>query len=85
METKFIRTQVICTYNHSEDVIKLEKLEKITFYLCYYYFICSGAISETGTLKMAETALDFSSKCLSENNGLNYFLIPLFMLRTLKN
>ena len=54
--------QVMCTYNHSEEIIKLEQLEKITFYLCYYYFTWSGAIREPGTLKMAETALDFSSK-----------------------
>ena len=72
--------QVMCTYNHSEDIIKLEQLEKITFYLCYYYFTWSGAIREPGTLKMAETALDFSSKCLNENNSLNYFFItPIYV------
>ena len=72
--------QVMCTYNHSEDIIKLEQLEKITFYLCYYYFTWSGAIREPGTLKMAETALDFSSKCLNENNSLNYFFTtPIYV------
>ena len=72
--------QVMCTFNHSEDIIKLEQLEKITFYLCYYYFTWAGAIREPGTLKMAETALDFSSKCLSENHGLNYFFnTPIYV------
>ena len=72
--------QVMCTYNYSEDIIKLEQLEKITFYLCYYYFTWAGAIREPGTLKMAETALDFSSKCLSENSGLNYFFnTPIYV------
>ena len=72
--------QVMFTYNHSEDIIKLEQLEKITFYLCYYYFTWSGAIREPGTLKMAETALDFSSKCLYDNNSLNYFFItPIYV------
>ena len=64
--------QVMCAYKHSDDKLKLEQLERITFYLCYYYFTWSGAIREPGTLKMAETALDFSSKCF-DNSSFNYF------------
>ena len=72
--------QVMCTYQHSDDILKLEQLERITFYLCYYYFTWAGAIREPGTLKMAETALDFSSKCLTENNSLNYFFpTPIYV------
>ena len=72
--------EVLSTYNHSEDIIKLEQLEKITFYLCYYYFTWSGAIREPGTLKMAETALDFSSKCLNESDSLDYFFTtPIYV------
>ena len=69
--------QVMSTYQHSEEILKLEDLEKITFYLCYYYFTWAGAIREPGTLKMAETALDFSSKCFvgksDHNDILNYY------------
>ena len=72
--------QVMGTYQHSDDKLKLEQLERITFYLCYYYFTWSGAIREPGTLKMAETALDFSSKCLVENNISNYFFpTPIYV------
>ena len=72
--------QVMCTYQHSDELLKLEQLERITFYLCYYYFTWAGAIREPGTLKMAETALDFSSKCLTENNSLNYFFpTPIYV------
>ena len=72
--------QVMCTYQHSDDILKLEQLERITFYLCYYYFTWSGAIREPGILKMTETALDFSGKCFGENNMLNYFFpTPIYV------
>ena len=72
--------QVMCAYQHSDEVLKLEQLEKITFYLCYYYFTWSGAIREPGTLKMAETALDFSGKCFDEKMILNYvFPTPIYV------
>ena len=72
--------QVMCTYHHLDDKLKLEQLERITFYLCYYYFTWSGAIREPGTLKMAETALDFSSKCLVQNTFFNYFFsTPIYV------
>ena len=73
--------QVMAMYRHSDDILKLEQLERITFYLCYYYFTWAGAIREPGTLKMAETALDFSSKCLTENvSSFNYFFnTPIYV------
>ena len=76
--------QVMCAHQHSDDRLKLEQLEKITFYLCYYYFTWAGAIREPGTLKMAETALDFSSKCFvgkaDKNYILNYFYhTPIYL------
>ena len=37
--------QVMCSHQHNDDVLKLEQLEKLTFYLCYYYFTWAGAIS----------------------------------------
>ena len=60
--------QVMCTYQHNDDILKLEQLEKFTFYLCYYYFTWAGAIREPGALKMAETALDFSVRCFIDKN-----------------
>lgn len=63
--------QVMCMYQHSDDILQLEQLEKLTFYLCYYYFTWAGAIREPGTLKMAETALDFSIRCFMEKNNTN--------------
>ena len=68
--------QVMCSHQHNDDVLKLEQLEKLTFYLCYYYFTWAGAIREPGALKMAETALDFSVRCFVDKNGnddVNYF------------
>ena len=68
--------QVMCSHQHNDDVLKLEQLEKLTFYLCYYYFTCAGAIREPGALKMAETALDFSVRCFIDQKGnddVNYF------------
>ena len=68
--------QVMCSHQHSDDVLKLEQLEKLTFYLCYYYFTWAGAIREPGALKMAETALDFSVRCFIDQKGnddVNYF------------
>ena len=72
--------QIMSSYQHSDEILKLEQLERMTFYLCYYYFTWAGAIREPGTLKMAETALDFSSKCLSDNNMFNYFFpTPIYV------
>ena len=68
--------QVMCSYQHNDDVLKLEQLERLTFYLCYYYFTWAGAIREPGALKMAETALDFSIRCFIDKAGtddVNYF------------
>ena len=68
--------QVMCSHQHHDDVLKLEQLEKLTFYLCYYYFTWAGAIREPGALKMAETALDFSVRCFIDQKGnddVNYF------------
>ena len=73
----------MCTYQHTDESLKLEQLEKITFYLCYYYFTWAGAIREPGTLKMAETALDFSVRCFDEKNdpnAANYFYqTPIYL------
>ena len=76
--------QVMCTYQHDEDILKLEQLEKLTFYLCYYYFTWAGAIREPGALKMAETALDFSIRCFIDKNESNddvryFYQTPIYL------
>ena len=76
--------QVMCTYQHNDDILKLEQLEKLTFYLCYYYFTWAGAIREPGALKMAETALDFSVRCFIDKtetkNDVKYFYqTPIYL------
>ena len=75
--------QVMCAYQHTDEILKLEQLEKLTFYLCYYYFTWAGAIREPGTLKMAETALDFSVRCFvdkNDPNAANYFYqTPIYL------
>ncbi len=74
----------MCTYQHDEDILKLEQLEKLTFYLCYYYFTWAGAIREPGALKMAETALDFSIRCFIDKNESNddvryFYQTPIYL------
>ena len=49
--------------------MKIEQLEKLSFYLSYYYWTWAGAVRVPGTLKLATTAMDFYSRHL--NNTLN--------------
>ena len=49
---------------HMESDIKLEELEKLTFYLTFYYWTWAGAIRVPGALKLATTCMDFYVKHL---------------------
>ena len=49
---------------HMESDIKLEELEKLTFYLTFYYWTWAGAIRVPGALKLASTCMDFYVKHL---------------------
>ena len=56
-----------------DNNIKLEELEKLTFYLTFYYWTWAGAIRVPGSLKLASTCMDFYIKHLGgrlekENN-----------------
>ena len=47
---------------NEENDLKIEKLEKLSFYLSYYYWTWSGAIRVPSLLKMSTTAMDFYRK-----------------------
>ena len=47
-----------------DNNIKLEELEKLTFYLTFYYWTWAGAIRVPGSLKLASTCMDFYTKHL---------------------
>ena len=48
--------------SEGESDLKLEILEKLTFYLYFYYWTWSGAIRVPSLLKMSTTAMDFYRK-----------------------
>ena len=50
-----------------EDNMKLEQLEKLGFYLSFYYWTWAGAIRVPNVLKFATTAMEFFSKHLNGN------------------
>ena len=52
--------------------LKKENLEKLSFYLTYYYWTWSGAIRTPAMLKLSSTALDFYYKCLYDEMGFSF-------------
>ena len=62
--------EILYIYNDEMNIEKLKKLEKLTFYLCFYYYNFKGSIREPGPLKMTEKAIDFYSICLKYNKNL---------------
>lgn len=54
---------------HPEDNLKMEQLQKLSFYLSFYYWTWAGAVRVPGALKMATTSTEFFTKHL--NNRLN--------------
>ena len=66
--------------HNTENDLKIENLQKLSFYLSFYYWTWSGAIREPGALKMAGTLSDFTRNVLKNNiphDGL--FTTPLFV------
>ena len=55
-----------------ENSLRKENLEKLSFYLAYYYWTWSGAIRTPAMLKMSSTALDFYNKCLLNEDGFSF-------------
>ena len=56
---------------NEENNLKIENLEKLSFYLCYYFWTWSGSIRLPYLLKMSNTAMTFYKKIL--DNGQSYY------------
>ena len=61
-----------------DNNLQKENLEKLSFYLSFYYWTWSGAIRTPSMLKMSTTALDFYSKCFGNENSF-YFDTPYYI------
>ena len=63
--------------NNDEDNLKIEILEKLSFYLTFYYWTWAGAIRVPSFLKMSSTALDFYRKIYNVDSC--FFDKPMFI------
>ena len=63
--------------SEGESDLKIETLEKLTFYLSFYYWTWSGAIRVPSLLKMSTTAMDFYRKIYDDNYY--YFENPVYI------
>ena len=64
--------------NQYEDELSIENLEKLSFYLSFYYWTWSGAIRVPAMLKLSNTAMGFYSKILN-NENYYFFDNPTFI------
>ena len=55
---------------NEENELKIEDLEKLSFYLSFYYWTWAGAIRMPSLLKMSNTAMQFYAKIF--NNQPSY-------------
>ena len=53
---------------NEENDLKIENLEKLSFYLSFYYWTWNGAIRVPSQLKMSSTALDFFRKVYEDDS-----------------
>ena len=53
---------------NEEDDLKIERLEKLSFYLSFYYWTWNGAIRIPSLLKMSTTAMTFYRKIYDDNS-----------------
>ncbi len=60
-------------YDQENNTLEMENLQKLTYYLTYYYWTWHGAIRIPAILKFSTTALDFYSKCLNPNKETEEF------------
>ena len=60
-------------YDQENNTLDMENLQKLTYYLTYYYWTWHGAIRIPAILKFSTTALDFYSKCLNPNKETEEF------------
>ena len=61
-----------------EDELKIENLEKLSFYMSYYYWTWSGAIRVPALLKLSNTAMGFCSRIFKDEKS-NFFDTPTFI------
>ena len=61
-----------------ENNLTIENLEKLSFYLSFYYWTWAGAIRTPSLLKMSSTALAFYSK-IFDNQGSFFFSKPTYI------
>ena len=52
---------------NGEGELEIENLEKLSFYLSFYYWTWAGAIRMPSLLKMSNTAINFYSKILNSD------------------
>ena len=64
--------------SNEENELKIENLEKLSFYLSFYYWTWSGAIRIPSLLKMSSTAMTFYSKVL-DNEKYYFFRKPTYI------
>jgi aubergine-like protein len=64
---------------NEENDLKIETLEKLSFYLCYYFWTWSGSIRLPYLLKMSNTAMTFYKKILDNGESYYYFKKPTFI------
>ena len=61
-----------------EEKLSIENLEKLTFYLSFYYWTWGGAIRTPAMLKLSNTAMGFYLKVL-DNKSSCLFKTPTFI------
>jgi len=61
-------------YDENNNNLNIENLEKLTYYLTYYYWTWHGAIRIPAILKFSTTALDFYTKCFNKEKELEEYI-----------
>jgi len=64
---------------NEENNLKIEDLEKLSFYLCFYFWTWSGSIRMPYLLKMSNTAMAFYNKILDNGKSYYYFKMPTYI------
>jgi aubergine-like protein len=69
------------TDEKKEEIMKIEQLELLSFYLSFYYWTWAGAIRVPSALKLATTAMSFFSKHLDSKLNLpeQKFMNPIYI------
>jgi aubergine-like protein len=64
-----------------EEELTIENLEKLSFYMSFYYWTWAGAIRTPSLLKMSNTAMTFYSKILKTNESNDYYFFekPIYI------